>query len=102
MFFAYAKSSFSHDAAQILIAGLINPSGRGKNRKGDSSAAVCGQCDEYNIIRVSLYTVTILRIRTGYLGKIIKIYHEFVDRVDNSVSRVTVWHHEALLSDAKQ
>ena len=23
------------------------------------------------------------------------IYHEFVDRIDNSVPRVTVWHHEA-------
>ena len=25
----------------------------------------------------------------------IRIYHEFVDRIDNSVPRFTVWHHEA-------
>ena len=24
-----------------------------------------------------------------------RIYHEFVDRIDNSVTRVTVWHHAA-------
>ena len=35
-------------------------------------------------------------------GKNIRIYHEFVDRIDNSVPRVTTWHHEALPSDAKQ
>ena len=34
--------------------------------------------------------------------QIIRIYHEFVDRIDNSVPRVTAWHHEALPSDAKQ
>ena len=33
---------------------------------------------------------------------IIRIYREFVDRKDNSVPRVTAWHHEALPSDAKQ
>ena len=33
---------------------------------------------------------------------IIKIYLEFVYKIDNSVTRVTAWHHEALLSDAKQ
>ena len=33
---------------------------------------------------------------------IMRIYHEFVDRIDNSVLRVTAWHHEALTSDAKQ
>ena len=27
------------------------------------------------------------------------IYHEFVDRIDNYVARVTVWHHKALPSD---
>ena len=32
------------------------------------------------------------------LHEIIRIYYEFVDRVDNSVSRVTVWPHEALLT----
>ena len=26
----------------------------------------------------------------------IRIYHEFVDRTDNSVTRVFVWHHNAL------
>ena len=31
----------------------------------------------------------------------IRMYHEFVDRINNSVWRVTVWHHKALLSDAK-
>ena len=31
-----------------------------------------------------------------------KFYHEFVDRIDNSVPRVTAWHHEALPSVAKQ
>ena len=37
------------------------------------------------------------------LSNIIRIYHEFVDRmIDNSVPRVTAWHHEALPSDAKQ
>ena len=34
--------------------------------------------------------------------KIIRIHHKFVDRIDNSVPRVTVLHHEALPSDAKQ
>ena len=33
---------------------------------------------------------------------IIRIYHEFVDRIDKSVQRVTVRHHEAPLNDAKQ
>ena len=33
---------------------------------------------------------------------IIRIYHEFVDRIDNSVPRVTAWFHLALSSDAKQ
>ena len=28
----------------------------------------------------------------------IRIYHEFVDRIDNYVPRVTIWHHEVLLS----
>ena len=28
--------------------------------------------------------------------------HELVDRIDNSLSMITVWHHEALPSDAKQ
>ena len=27
----------------------------------------------------------------------IRIYHEFVDRIDKSVPRVTFWHHEAPL-----
>ena len=31
-----------------------------------------------------------------------RCYHEFVDIIDNSVPRVTAWHHEALSSDAKQ
>ena len=26
----------------------------------------------------------------------IRIYHEFVDRIDNSVPRVTAWNHECL------
>ena len=34
--------------------------------------------------------------------KTIRIYHEFVDRIDNSIPRVTAWHHEALPSDPKQ
>ena len=34
--------------------------------------------------------------------KDIRIYHEFVDRIDNSVPKVTARHHEALPSDAKQ
>ena len=29
----------------------------------------------------------------------IRLYHKFVDRIDNSVPRVTAWHHEALPSD---
>ena len=33
---------------------------------------------------------------------IIGIFHEFVDLIDNSVTRVTLWHHEASPSDAKQ
>ena len=32
----------------------------------------------------------------------IRIYNEFVVRIDNSVLRVTAWHHEALPSDTKQ
>ena len=35
---------------------------------------------------------------------IIRIYHhdhEFVDRIDNSVQRVSAWHHKNPLSDAK-
>ena len=32
----------------------------------------------------------------------IRIYHEFVDWIDNSVPMVTAWHHEALPSDAKR
>ena len=32
----------------------------------------------------------------------IGIYHEFVDRFDNSVPRVTAWHQEAVPCDAKQ
>ena len=34
--------------------------------------------------------------------EIIRIYHEFVDRTDNFVPMVIVWHHEALPSDNKQ
>ena len=30
------------------------------------------------------------------------INHEFEERIDKSVLRVTVWHQEALLSDAKE
>ena len=33
---------------------------------------------------------------------ILRIYHEFVDRIDNPVMRVTVWHQEAQPCDAKQ
>ena len=29
----------------------------------------------------------------------IRIYHEFVDRIENSVPGVTAWHHEALPSE---
>ena len=36
------------------------------------------------------------------MGLIIRINHEFVDRIDNSVPRVTAWYDEALPSDAKQ
>ena len=36
-----------------------------------------------------------------FLLKNIRIYHEFVDRIDKSVPRVTAWHNEALPSDAK-
>ena len=32
----------------------------------------------------------------------IRIQHEFVDRIDTSLPRITVWHHQALSSDAKQ
>ena len=38
-----------------------------------------------------------LRDDENYLGKNIRIYHEYVDRIDNSFQRVTVWHHKALL-----
>ena len=31
-----------------------------------------------------------------------RIQHAFVDMLDNSVPRVTVWHHSAEPSDAKQ
>ena len=31
-----------------------------------------------------------------------RVNHEFVDRIDNSVPRVIVWHHEALSNDEKQ
>ena len=30
----------------------------------------------------------------------IRMYHEFVDRIDSSVPRVTVWHNKALPNDA--
>ena len=33
--------------------------------------------------------------------KNIRIYLEFVDRIDNSVPKVTVWHHEGLQSDPR-
>ena len=36
------------------------------------------------------------------IAQTIRIYHEFVDRIDNSVSMVTILHHEALPSDAKE
>ena len=42
------------------------------------------------------------KIVDAHYHKNIRIYHEVVDRIDNSVSRVTAWHHEALPSDAKQ
>ena len=32
----------------------------------------------------------------------IRIYHEFVNRIDTSVPSVTAWHHEALPCDANQ
>ena len=32
----------------------------------------------------------------------IRIYHEFLVRIDNYVPRVTAWHHEALPSDTKK
>ena len=35
------------------------------------------------------------------IGCIIRIYHEFVDRIDNSDPRVTVWHQDAPPIDAK-
>ena len=35
-------------------------------------------------------------------GKIIRIYQELLDRIDKTVSRVTVWRHKALQSDAYQ
>ena len=31
-----------------------------------------------------------------------RIQHVFVDRIDNSVAQVTVWHHSAEPRDAKQ
>ena len=34
--------------------------------------------------------------------KIIRIQHEFVDRIDQIVPRVTVQHHQAPLNDAEQ
>ena len=40
--------------------------------------------------------------KAGKVCKIIRIYHEFVDRIDNSVPRVTAWHHAALPRDAQQ
>ena len=40
--------------------------------------------------------------QAGRSEKNIKVYHEFVDRIDNSVPRVTVWHHKAPSRDAKQ
>ena len=33
---------------------------------------------------------------SSLVGKNMRIYHEFVDRIDKSVLRVTVWHHKAL------
>ena len=36
------------------------------------------------------------------LEEIIRIYHDFVDMIDNSGPRVTAWHYEALPSGAKQ
>ena len=32
----------------------------------------------------------------------IRIHHEFVGMINNPVSTVTIWHQEALSSDAKQ
>ena len=32
----------------------------------------------------------------------IRIYHEFVDKIDKSDPRVTAWYHKALQSDAKK
>ena len=34
--------------------------------------------------------------KSSLVGKNMSIYHEFVDRIDKSVPRVTVWHHKAL------
>ena len=34
--------------------------------------------------------------------EILKIYYEFVDRIDESVLKVTVWHHKAPPRDARQ
>ena len=37
------------------------------------------------------------------MGKVVIVkMDDFLDRIDNSVPRVTAWHHEALPSDAKQ
>ena len=36
------------------------------------------------------------------MGEIIRILHGCEVRIENSVPRVTVWHHEAMPSDAKQ
>ena len=33
---------------------------------------------------------------------IIRIYHEFVDMIDDSVQRIIAWHHKARPTDAKQ
>ena len=33
---------------------------------------------------------------------ILRIYHEFEERIDKSVPRVSEYHHEALPSDTKQ
>ena len=43
------------------------------------------------------------RVKIYFLiGEIIRILHGCEVRIENSVPRVTVWHQEALLSDAKQ
>ena len=48
---------------------------------------------------IQLQTLGRALILLKYKLEIVKIYRDFVDRIDKSVTRVTVWHHKG---DAKQ